>query len=410
MNSTMKIKRNLAFIRNHAMKRDASQTLLEILSDEVGNRVEAFIQTNPNYQVTPLIRQSMLADNLGIHELYIKDESERFGLNAFKVTGGIYAVSHILAERLGRKVADLTFDYLKSEEVHRKIANITLISATDGNHGKGIAWLASELNLNCIIRMPKGSTKERLESIRASGADCEITELNYDDTVRYCSDLAEKNNYVLVQDTAWEGYIEIPQWIIQGYSVIAKEICDSIKTPPTHLFLQAGVGSFAASMAGFLFNYYGDACPRIFIVEPRAADCYVRSFASNSYEIVSDEMQTIMAGLACGEPNIDSYQILTNLSEGAFSCDDSLTALGMRIYGNPLEGDTKIISGESGAITLGLLSELCRNKNYVEIAREIDLNKQSTVLLINTEGDTDKERYREIVWNGSYQLTEEGFE
>ncbi|MBK3495865.1 diaminopropionate ammonia-lyase [Viridibacillus sp. YIM B01967] len=368
------------------------------------SNVHAFQKTHPAYTETPLHQLGQLANYLNVSDIRVKDESYRFGLNAFKVMGGIYSIGKYIAERLEMDIENLSFEMLQSAELKEKIGNLTFITATDGNHGRGIAWAARELGQSAIVYMPKGSSKQRLQAIRNEGATADITEMNYDDTVRMCAELAEQNNWIMVQDTAWEGYEDIPLWIMQGYATMAKEITEQLEQDggqlPTHIFLQAGVGSFAAAIAAFFFAKYPDNPPTIVIVEPNQADCYYKSFITPeaTREIVGGDLTTIMAGLACGEPNTRAFRILRQYATATFSCPDAVAALGMRIYGNPLQGDPTIISGESGAVTLGLLYYL--RKYNASACADISLDENSRVLVISTEGDTDVESYRGIVWEG----------
>src|SRR5699024_8592576 len=222
---------------------------------EVSNVLD-FQRTHGKYTRTPLLSLDNLAEHLDVGRIHVKDESKRFGLNAFKVMGGIYAIGKYIANRLDRDIGDLSFEELQSAEVKEKLGDVTFISATDGNHGKGVAWAARELGQKAVIYMPNGSSEKRLQAIRDEGATAEMTDVNYDETVRICADLAEENNWIMVQDTAWEGYDQIPFWVMQGYASIAKEIVDELEArdegPPTHVILQAGVGSFAAGIAAYL--------------------------------------------------------------------------------------------------------------------------------------------------------------
>lgn len=366
-----------------------------------------FQKTHKKYKKTPLIKLNALSKYLGISEIRVKDESYRFGLNAFKVMGGIYAIGKYLANKLDEDITDLSFEELQSPKVREQLGEITFISATDGNHGRGVAWAARELGQKSVIYMPKGSTQARLEAIRNEGAFSEITELNYDETVEMCAELAEKKDWVMVQDTAWEGYEEIPLWIMQGYSALAKEVIEEIEAerakPPTHIILQAGVGSFAAGIASYFIQYYRDNIPKIIVVEPNLADCYYQSFSNKKGEMVSvkGQMNSIMAGLCCGVPNNRAFRLLSQYGFASFSCPDNIAALGMRVLGNPIGNDEKIISGESGAVPLGLLYFL---KKFAapEVSNVLELDEDSRVLVINTEGDTDSEHYLDVVWRGLY--------
>ncbi|MFD1929175.1 diaminopropionate ammonia-lyase [Sporosarcina siberiensis] len=395
------------WVINHARSSEYNEKELSYFSKDEINKVLKFQKTHPLYTNTPLESLPSLADYLSVAEIRVKDESQRFGLNAFKVMGGIYAIGKYLAEKLGRDIESLSFSELQSSEVRDQLGDITFISATDGNHGRGVAWAARELGQKSVIYMPKGSSKQRLNAIREEGATAAITDVNYDETVRICAKLAEENGWVMVQDTAWEGYDEIPLWIMQGYSAIAQEIIEEMEVqkekPPTHIFLQAGVGSYAAGIGAYYTQYYRDDPPKIVVVESNLADCYYRSFSNSTgtMEIVSGDMNTIMAGLACGEPNKRAFRILKQYAWASYSCADHIAALGMRVLGNPLLNDPKIISGESGAVPLGLLFYLRAFENR-KACEELRLNETSRILLISTEGDTDYQSYLDVVWKGFY--------
>jgi diaminopropionate ammonia-lyase len=212
---------------------------------------------------------------------------------------------------------------------------------------------------------------------------------------------------VIVQDTAWEGYEDIPGWIMQGYGVMALEACEQLREmdiKPTHLLIQAGVGAFAGSAQGFVSNYYADKAPVSFVVEPDVADCHYRSALRGDGEPVNvgGEMKTIMAGLACGEPGLLSWDILRNKSDFFVTIEDCHAARGMRVLGAPLRGDPRVISGESGASAMGFLTELLMSDDLAELRAQAGINRDSHILLFSTEGDTDPGNYRDIVWNGKY--------
>ncbi|QTD42551.1 diaminopropionate ammonia-lyase [Sporosarcina sp. Te-1] len=370
------------------------------------DRIREFLQSHPAYQETPIHSLKHLAKHLNIHNLIVKDESLRFGLNAFKGVGGLYAMGRVVAERAGLDVPSLSFSQLLEPEVQKKLGELTFISATDGNHGRGVAWVASELGQKSKIFMPKGSSISRLSAIQELGAEVQITDTNYDETVRMCADMAKENDWIIVQDTSWTGYEEIPLWIMQGYSVLAAELFEQLQAAqmasPTHIILQAGVGSFAASVAAYFTNRFPEHSPRIILVEPGAADCFFRSFTTHDghMEEIKGDLATIMAGLSCGVPNPYAYRLLKNLAHASFSCADSLSALGSRVLGNPLSDDHRIISGESGSIPIGLLYYLRTTEEGAEICKALSIDDQSRILCISTEGDTDPSFYRDIVWKG----------
>ena len=381
---------------------------VSLFGPEEARVARSFHQGFAQYAATPLVRLKALADNLGVAEIQVKDESWRFGLNAFKVLGGSYAVARYLAQRLELPMNEVTPDLLCSAGMREKLGDVTLVTATDGNHGRGVAWTAQQLHMKAVVFMPRGSAPVRAENIRKTGAQCTITGLNYDDTVRLAMQHVATSGGVLIQDTAWDGYEEVPLWIMQGYTTLALEADEQWRSsgvkPPTHIFLQAGVGSFAAAVLGYFVSALGNEAPQTVTVEPHAADCFYRSFkaADGFPHAVTGHMQTIMAGLACGEPSSLCWPILRDRTAGALSCADSVSANGMRILAAPLPGDTSVCSGESGAAPLGALEHVMKNPDMLETRQALGLDASSRVLLFSTEGDTSPELYRQIVWHGLY--------
>ena len=301
-------------------------------------------------------------------------------------------------------LSELPYDKMVSEEVRAKLGEVTFVTATDGNHGRGVAWTAHQLRQHAVVYMPKGSAAERLANIQAEGADASITDLNYDDAVRLANSQAEEKGWVMVQDTAWEGYEDIPAWIMQGYGTMGYEAHQQLPEKPTHIFLQAGVGSMAGAITGFFSSLYGADRPIITIVEPNKADCLYRTAEADdgALHFVTGEMNTIMAGLACGEPCSIGWRILRANADHFISCPDYVAAKGMRILGNPMPGDQRVISGESGAATFGCVGEIMTNPELAGMKAELGLDENSRVLFFSTEGDTDRENYRAVVWDGRY--------
>ncbi|MBT2701137.1 diaminopropionate ammonia-lyase [Bacillus sp. ISL-40] len=395
-------------VNENARKTDTEKASVKFINSEVAEKVRNFHKSFPEYKVTPLHSLDQLSKQLGVSNIWVKDESYRFGLNAFKVLGGSYAVGKYLAEKLNVDISELSFEKLRSKEVKDKLGDITFVTATDGNHGRGIAWSANELGQKSVVYMPKGSSEIRLNNIRKEGAEASITDLNYDDTVRLASQKAEENGWVLVQDTAWDGYEKIPTWIMQGYGTILDEAVEQITEVgverPTHVFLQAGVGSFAGSMLGYLVGKFGDERPITVIVEPDNAACLFKSMniGDGQPHSVTGALNTIMAGLACGEPSTTSWGVLKDYAEAFVSCPDYVAARGMRILANPLGSDPHIISGESGAVGMGLVSLLSDKIMLNDMKEALNLNQDSKILIISTEGDTDPDHYRKVVWDGAY--------
>lgn len=382
---------------------------IKFLNMEEAKKVYAFHKSFPQYKPTPLAKLDNLAKELNISKVFVKDESYRFGLNAFKALGGSYAIGHYLAERLNINLADLTYDKLVSPEVRETLGELTFITATDGNHGRGVAWTAKQLKQKSVVYMPKGSSEERLNHIKSEGAEASITDINYDDAVRLAAEHADKNNWVLVQDTAWENYEEIPKRIMQGYITMVLEAYEQLKEldeKPTHIFIQAGVGSLAATVQGFFANVYGEDRPITVVVEPEKANCIFKTAEANDGKLhyVKGDMDTIMAGLACGEPSTLGWEILSDYADAFLSCSDNIAAQGMRILAAPIKDDPKVISGESGAVGVGAVSEILRRSKYSSLKEQLNINSDSKILFFSTEGDTDADHFKKVVWDGAYPI------
>ena len=377
---------------------------LRFLSEAEARKIRDFHKSFPMYNPTPLAHLPETARCLGLGDVYVKDESYRFGLNAFKVLGGSFAIGNYLAEKLGKDISEVSYEMLIAPETKEQLGDITFVTATDGNHGRGVAWTANQFQLKSVVYMPKGSAPERLNNIRAEGADASITDRNYDEAVRLANSQAETKGWVMVQDTAWEDYEKIPTWIMQGYGTMGLEAHEQLPEKPTHIFLQAGVGSMAGAVTGLFSSIYGKDRPIITIVEPNKADCLYRTAEANDGErhFVTGDMDTIMAGLACGEPCSIGWKILADYADHFISCPDYVAAKGMRILGNPAKRDDRVVSGESGAAAFGCVAEIMTNPELSWLKEKLGLNENARVLFFSTEGDTDQENYRSIVWDGKY--------
>ena len=392
---------------NEMPKTDDSQ--LQVMSLENVAKARAFHESFPQYSVTPLVKLDHMAAYLGLKEVYVKDESYRFGLNAFKVLGGSFAMARYIAKQTGKDVSELPYNVLTSDELRKEFGQATFFTATDGNHGRGVAWAANKLGQKSVVLMPKGSTQTRLNNILKEGAKATIEEENYDECVRMANAMAEKTeNGVMVQDTAWDGYEEIPAWIMQGYGSMAGEAAEQLRevsvNRPTHVFVQAGVGSLAGAVVGYFTNLYPENPPKFVVMEAGAAACLYKGAVAGDGDprIVGGDLQTIMAGLACGEPNIIGWDILRNHVSAFVSCPDWVAAKGMRMLAAPVKGDPKVISGESGAVGMGVISTIMEDDEYKELRDALELNRDSKVLMFSTEGDTDPDKYKKIVWGGEY--------
>ena len=382
---------------------------LSIMSLENVARAKAFHESIPQYAVTPLARLDAMASRLGLQSLFVKDERHRFGLNAFKVLGASYAIARYVAEQTGRDIADTTYAALRSDELRRAFGQATFFTATDGNHGRAMAWAARQLGQAAVVHMPKGSTKTRFDNIAREGAKVTIEEVNYDECVRIAAaEAAQTPRGVVVQDTAWKGYEVIPSWIMQGYGTMAVEAVAQLRAlevnRPTHVFVQAGVGCMASAVVGWFANAFPTDPPKFIIMEADAAACLYKGALKKdgAPAVVEGDLSTIMAGLACGEPNILGWDILRNHADAFLACPDWLSARGMRMLAAPLPGDPAVVSGESGAVGMGVVEAIMTRPEYQDLKAALGLGPDSAVLLFSTEGDTDPDMYRRIVWGGAY--------
>ena len=375
---------------------------------EQAQTVRRFHQSFPEYSVTPLVELKSLAEELGVSNIFVKDESYRFGLNAFKVLGGSYAIAKEIGIRMGISEEELTLARLLQPDVQARLGQLRFVTATDGNHGRGVAWIAKRLGHRAVVFMPKGTAEERLENIRKLGAEASITDCNYDDSVRLARQYAAENEGIVVQDTSWEGYHNVPLHIMQGYTTMGAEIVEQLAAygdqAPTHVFLQAGVGAMAGAMAGFIADYYKEARPVITIVEPTKADCLYRTALANDgkLHIVDGALDSIMAGLCCGEPCSIGWQQLAAYADNFVAVPDKAAALGMRVLGNPVGNDAAVVSGESGAAGLGLAVAALRERELAQLKGSLQLDAESVILCISTEGATDVANYRRIMWEGAW--------
>lgn len=389
---------DLDFCLNSRRGPEPTTEALKMISEPTATGVARFHESLPGYRPTPLVALDGLARRLEITRLWIKDESARFDLKAFKVLGASYAMACSVARRSKIDPAELTFDRIAS--VAAGMSDLTFVTATDGNHGRAVAWTAQRLGCRSVIYLPKGATRYRLEAIRAFGAEASIVDGNFDDAVRFAAAQSKKHGWVLMQDTAWPGYEATPTAIMQGYTTLLTESYRQLAHErPTHLFVQAGVGSLAAALMAYVCRFQTAFRPFFAVVEPVGAACFYRSavMGDGIPLPVTGSLDTLMAGLACGEPSRLAWPILSKNADGFVACPDQVAVSGMRLLAKPEPGDAALVSGESGAVTAGLVVELLGNPALKQTARQMGLGPHSKILVLSTEGDTDPELYRRIV-------------
>lgn len=318
-------------------------------------------------------------------------------------------MARYIAEKTGKPFEEMTYEYMTGEQLRRDFGQATFFTATDGNHGRGVAWAAKKLGQKAVVHMPKGTVQMRFDNIAREGAAVTIEELNYDDCVRLAAaEAAQTEHGVVLQDTAWEGYEKEPSWIMQGYGTLALEAVEQLRAlevnRPSHVFVQAGVGCLAGAIVGFFASAFPSNPPKFIVMEAEAAACLYKGACrkDGTPETVGGDLKTIMAGLACGEPNIISWEILRNHADAFLACPDWVTARGMRMLAAPVKGDPAVISGESGAVGMGVIDAVMTDPAYAELKAALGMDRHSRVMMISTEGDTDPENYRKIVWGGEY--------
>jgi len=410
----MKPEKPIAWIENPRSRALANPRIVsELIPPEVPRLARHFHRQMPGYRISPLKGLPNLADRLGLGGIWVKDESVRLNLRSFKVLGGSYAIYQLIRERLGISDHELSFKDLTGGGLREKLGNLTFAAATDGNHGRGVAWSAAQMGFKSVIYVHKLTSLARIQAIQENGAKVVIIDGTYDDAVRQVVQDAQKHGWEVVSDTSWDGYESIPKWVMQGYTTMLSEAQEQLAAQgiikPSHVLVQAGVGSLAAATLGFYANLFGPDRPYSMVVEPTKAACLYRSIQINdgNPHTFEGDLDTIMAGLACGEPNPLAWRILQEVTDVFAICPDYVAAKGMRVYGVPLNGDPFIISGESGAVTLGALMYTMEYEDARELRQGLNLNRDSQVLLINSEGNTSPDDFRTVVWDGGMPVPEE---
>jgi diaminopropionate ammonia-lyase len=357
--------------------------------------VRRFLAYRNAEQATPLASLPGLADQLGIHTLQIKDESTRLGLGSFKALGGAFAVLSLALEKaqheLGRSI---DFSDLDAPEVRTLAAKMTVGCATDGNHGRSVAAGAKMIGAHAAIFVHEGVSEQRVTAIAEFGAQIIRVPGNYDDAVAEAARVCAKNNWIVVSDTSWPGYERIPGLVMQGYTVMVDEALSAAGPPPTHVFIQAGVGGLAAAVAGHLAAVLDESRPKIIVVEPSRAACVLLSAQAGHPIKIAHGKPTLMAMLECYEPSLVAWRVLSRFADAFMTVDEQDAVDAMRTLANPLREDLAIVAGESGAAGLAGLTRICRD---AAMRSTLGVDRSSRVLLFNTEGATDPSRYLILV-------------
>ncbi len=347
------------------------------------------------YHRTPLRELSGLAKSLGIGQIFYKDEAERFGLGSFKALGGAYAVFRLLQQEIRQQHRkEVSARDILSGHFTDITSTLTVTCATDGNHGRSVAWGARTFGCRCVIYVHETVSEGRCQAIAGYGAEVRRVPGNYDDAVRQAAVDAAANGWHVVSDTSYEGYTEIPRDVMQGYSLMVEEALDQTKRTPTHVFVQGGIGGLAAAVCAYLWERLGARRPTFVVVEPDKADCLYRSAVAGRPTAVTGALDTIMAGLACGEVSLLAWQILEVGADAFMTISDEAAAQTMRLLAESPYSDAPIVAGESAVAGL---SGLIIASSDQDARAKLSLGSESVALVFGTEGATDPEVYRRIV-------------
>ncbi len=367
----------------------------ETLGPKAAAEVERYLTFRAGHAPTPLHALPGLAGELGVGSIHVKDEGYRLGLGSFKALGGSYTVVRLVLEeasrRLGRPVdvADLGMP-----EVRSIAAGMTVACATDGNHGRSVAQGARLVGARAAIFVHSGVSDERVAAIAAFGAEMIRVKGTYDDSVAEATRVAAERNWTVVSDTSWPGYERIPGLVMQGYTAMVREAMRQFPAPPTHVFIQAGVGGVAAAVAGHFAVLLGDERPAFIVVEPARAACLCETARAGRPVKIQHGEPTVMAMLECYEPSLIAWRILSRVADAFMTVDEEDAVAVMNRLARPIGDDPAIVAGESGGAGL---AGLIRATADPEIRASLNLAETSRVFVINTEGATDPERYAELV-------------
>ncbi len=363
------------------------------------NDMMDFHQSIVGYAPTPLVPLTEIAAELGVKEVYVKDESHRFGIKAFKAFGASYAIYRYLKNQWeSRFNTPFTPESFQDPQTMKQLGEVTFCAATDGNHGRAVAWTANKLNQKAVIYMPDNTAPSRIENIEWEGAKVVLVPGTFDHCVEECAKAAEANGWQAISDTAYPGYMEIPKYIMLGYTSIFKEMERSINKEGSpgvdYVFLPAGVGGIAAAGTSYYVRRYGTKRPKLICVEPSDCDCFLESVKYGNGEPLParGKQESIMAGLNCGIPSPIAWPIIRDAMDLFIAVTDDYAEEAMRAYHRE-----NITAGESGASGLAGLLALFRDKEIKEAGAKIGFGKDSRILLINTEGDTDPVNYKKII-------------
>lgn len=366
----------------------------QMLGRAGSEQVEQHLAQRPNHAMTPLHALPALARDTGVAAIHVKDEGYRLGLRSFKALGGAYAVSCLILEEASRQFGrNVNVSELLSPEVKAVAAGMTFACATDGNHGRSVAQGAHMTGARSVIFVHGGVSQQRIHAIASYGAEIVRVDGTYDESVRESARVAALNGWTIVSDTSWPGYERIPGLVMQGYTAMIREALRQLPEPPTHVFVQAGVGGVAAAVAGYLALEFGAARPVFTVVEPARAACLYASADAGKPVVIAHGEPTVMAMLECYDPSPLAFRVLCRVADAFMTVDEDDAVAVMNRLARPTGGDPAVVAGESGGAGLAGLMAAARDPS---VRSALGLNATSRVLVFNTEGATDPDRYREL--------------
>ena len=367
----------------------------ETLGEGAAQTVERFLAHRADHAETPLHPLPGLAAKLGVAAIHIKDEGHRLGLGSFKALGGAYAVIRLVLEEAGKELGrTVDVSEIQSPEVQAIARRMTVACATDGNHGRSVAQGAELVGARAAIFVHSGVSAERVAAIARFGAEMIRVDGTYDDSVREAARIADANGWTIVSDTSWPGYERIPGLVMQGYTALVRESLRQMPEPPTHVFIQSGVGGIAAAVAGYLAIALGDERPVFTVVDPARAACIFETARAGRPVTIAHGEPTVMAMLECYQPSLVAWRVLSRVADAFITVDEEDAISVMRELSNPVDRDPAVVAGESGGVGLAGLLKAVRDPAVKDALR---IDQHARIFLVNTEGATDPGKYEEIV-------------
>lgn len=374
-----------------------------VLNDAAFDLAKRTISSWEGYAPTPLVSLPAMAAKAGVAEIQFKEEGGRFGLGSFKALGGAYAVLRLLAREIAKAkdIPEPSAEDIVAGKYADIVSQLTVCCATDGNHGRSVAWGAQRFGCRCVIFIHATVSEGRKEAIEAYGAEVRRCAGNYDDSVREAQETATREDWFVVSDTSYPGYTEIPKDVMQGYELMAAEAADTLGTPPTHIFIQTGVGGLAAAVAAQFARRYGPEAPRVILADPDQSACWLETIRESKPTAVEGDLDTLMAGLACGEVSLLAWDVLEPLTFAVMSVADPDAVAVMRALANPEGGDPPVAAGESAVAGLAAFLAAAENE---EARAALGIDANSRILCFGTEGDTDAALFKTLVGRSAAEV------